>query len=197
MKNNMVMILAVGGGGFLAYWYMTNYGSGGAVADGFTSYWDEWFGAATGTTPPANQVTSGDGGSGGGTTTTTPTTDTGGTNVSSVRAQMLAQAAGNANMNDQGKMDAHNWNFYRNQIDPPALSGEEFGAAFPNGQDTVLITVDEFLTAVHGTSGLGYVTPSATRASIPSMSFGGGGFGKGMRGMSSMASKRNSGVTIQ
>lgn len=63
-KNGIITLVVVAGGGYLAYWYMTNYGPTGSVmVNGVKvapSYWDTWFGgvATTSTTPvTTNPVT--------------------------------------------------------------------------------------------------------------------------------------------
>jgi hypothetical protein len=44
-KNDTLMLVAVLGGGYLLYWYLTNYGPNGqAVPGSGQTWWDQWFG---------------------------------------------------------------------------------------------------------------------------------------------------------
>lgn len=59
-KKSIMMIVAVAGGGYLAYWILTKYGSAGAVQDangnpiaGRVSYWDSLFGTTAAVAAPA------------------------------------------------------------------------------------------------------------------------------------------------
>jgi hypothetical protein len=82
-------------------------------------------------------------------------------------------------------MNADQWDYYRNQLYPPALTGQQFGAAFGARVDPMPgMSVDQFLSALTaaginpanpnvGVSGLRGVVPANTVAQVPSMSFGG------------------------
>lgn len=52
-KKTIITVGLVVGGGYLTYWYLTNYGPSGAVTAPGQSWWDQWFGTA------APQVASG------------------------------------------------------------------------------------------------------------------------------------------
>lgn len=85
-------------------------------------------------------------------------------------------------------LSADQWNYYQNTVNPPALTGAEFGAvinALPAGVNRSSMTIDQFLAALlasgvgkgglHGIgmSGFGDVVPVQSRPSVPMMSFGG------------------------
>jgi hypothetical protein len=207
-KNSMITILAIGAGGYLLYWYLTNNGSHGAVfnAQGqkiAPSYWDEWFGGVQApanstvvTTPTGQTVVVPT------TTTSNPVVTQQGNTATDVRTRLLTASGGQNNLN------ADQWNYYRNQLYPPILTGEQFGRAFPVRTDPMpSLTVDQFLAALNaaginaatglgGIRGMGDIVRVPSVASIPSMSFGGslaqavpgspsafrGGFNPGGRG---------------
>lgn len=63
-KDDWIMWLAIAGGAFAVYWYVTRNGPGGAVYDangnaipGALSYWDSWFGTAVATAQPVTGTT--------------------------------------------------------------------------------------------------------------------------------------------
>ena len=181
-NNVMTMVLVLGGLG-AAYWYLTRYGPNGAAYNsagqqvGFT-WWQTWFGGVT--AQAVAQTTT--------TTTTSPATVTqtpGGATqpppsaTTDVRTKLLTAAGGVNSLN------ADQWDYYRNQLYPPALSSNQFGLAFPVRTDPMpTMTVDQFISALQaaginpaspgaGVSGVRgiYNTPSVS--SVPSMSFGG------------------------
>jgi len=52
-KNQIIKYLAIAGGAYLAYWYVTNYGSEGKVSEvGGQTWWDSWFGNGVPTIAP-------------------------------------------------------------------------------------------------------------------------------------------------
>lgn len=176
--NVMTMVMVIGGLG-AAYWYMTNYGPSGAAYNsagqqiGLT-WWQSWFGGAqaqaqTTTTTSPVVVTQTPGGS----TQPAPSTTT------NVRTKLLTAAGGVTSLN------ADQWDYYRNQLYPPSLSGQQFGLAFPVRTDPMpVMSVDQFLAALsgaginpaspgQGVSGLRGVITAQPVAQIPSMSFGG------------------------
>jgi hypothetical protein len=73
-------------------------------------------------------------------------------------AQMItalkAAAAGNSFL-VAGKMNQDQWNYYRNQLWPPDLSGAQLSAAFPNGPEQ--LTAEDFVGRLQsvGLAGLG------------------------------------------
>ncbi len=176
-KNDIMMYAAIAAGGYLVYWYLTKNGPSGAAFDQAghqiaPSYWDTWFGgAATGTTPVTQPGT--------GVVTQVPTTTTttgGGNTATDVRTRLMTAAGGAIGLT------ADQWNYYRNQLFPPALTADQFARAFPVRTDPMpSLTVDQFLAAVQaaginastGLGGLGAIIPTNSVASIPSMSFGG------------------------
>jgi hypothetical protein len=189
-KNDLMMILAVGAGGYLLYWYLTKNGPNGAVFNaagqptGAPSYWDSWFGGGTPAgstvvmTPTGQTVVVPT------TTTTNPVVTQTGTTATDVRTRLLTASGG------QNNLTADQWNYYRNQLFPPALSPQAFGAAFPVRTDPMpSLSIDQFLAALNaaginaaapGTGGglsgmgrIGNIVPVPSVASIPSMSFGG------------------------
>ena len=177
-QKDMIVIIAVAAGGYLVYTYLKQQGmlpewlGGEAAPAGGTG----GTGSGTGTGAGAGAGTSagGGGGTGTGTEINPP--------VNTLRAELLAAANGNPYLID-GKMNGHQWNYYRNQLRPPALSADDMFKAFPDGAGENQMTVDEFLGAIHG-AGLAGIVPANP---VPSMTFGGnlGNYG--------MAPRRNRG----
>jgi hypothetical protein len=198
-KDDIMKYALIAGGAYAVYWYVTNHGPLGAVfaADGVTkvtpSYWDSWFGTTV-TAPVVTQPT---------TPVFTPVAQAPGTPViqtppaPSAPALNLAQlttavlSAANANANTV--MNADQWNFYRNNIQPPALTPDQFGtllSKLPAGVTRDAMTVDQFMNALYNSQvvpglsggiqgmgmgmGMGDVVPVQSRPSVPMMSFGGG-----------------------
>lgn len=178
-KNNMMTMVMVVGGIGVAYWYLTRYGPQGAAYNASgqqiaATWWDTWFGGSaqvaaqtstnTGTT--TSQTPSGS-------TTPPPSTTT------DIRTRLLTAAGGVTQLN------ADQWNYYRNSLFPPALTPNQFGAAFPVRVDPMPnMTVDQFLASLvgagvnpanpnAGVSGIRGVIPVPAVPPIPSMSFGG------------------------
>lgn len=169
--NMMTMVMVVGGLG-LAYWYLTRYGPNGAAHNAAgqqiaPTWWDTWFGGAvapaqvTSNVPPTQSSTPG------GSTQPPPSTTV------NVRTKLLTAAGGVTSLN------ADQWNYYRNSLFPPALTPEQFGAAFPS--PTTGMSVDDFLNALKAgginaanpNAGVSGVVPAQPIPQIPSMSFGG------------------------
>lgn len=150
-QKDIIVLLAVAAGGYLLYDYLKKSGQ-----------WDQWFGSSE---QPGTQPTTGD--------TTQPPVDskppanTVQPPVNSLRAELLAAAQGNAYL-VAGRMNAHQWNYYRNILRPPALTGEQMNSAFPGAIADMQMTVDEFLAKTE-TAGLSAIVPSP----VPSMSFSG------------------------
>lgn len=170
-KNKLIMILAIGAGGYLTYWYLTKHGPTGPAYDAAgnkiaPSYWDTWFGS----TPAGGWVGSGAGtpvtGTGTGTSpipsgppaanpplpptppATQPQTVFADAALQSLYESMVV-ASGN-----QTSLSADQWSFYMTQAlgSGNALTAEQFGAAFPGMTDTNRggnMTADQFLTAVY------------------------------------------------
>ncbi len=176
-KDNVVMIAVVVGGIGAAYWYVTRYGPSGPVYNAAgqqiaLSWWDTWFGNAAGAAAPVTTTTSP------ATTTQTPggSTQPAPSATVDVRTRLLTAAGGVTSLN------ADQWNYYRNQLYPPALTPQQFGLAFPVRTDPMPnMSVDDFLTALQG-AGLNAANPNAGVSGIvmarpvpqvPSMSFGG------------------------
>lgn len=181
--NMMTMVLVLGGLG-VAYWYVTRYGPSGAAYDATgrqvqPTWWDTWFGGGT----QAAQVPAGTQSN---TTTPTSTTQTPGgsgqpapSTTTDVRTKLLTASGGVNNLN------ADQWNYYRNNLFPPALSAQQFGLAFPVRSDPMpAMTVDQFMQALvsaginpanpgTGVSGIRGVVSAQPVPPIPSMSFGG------------------------
>jgi len=68
--------------------------------------------------------------------------------------QLQAAAASDTNMVN-GQMNPDQWNYYRNALFPPVLTGAQFDSAFPDR--TVLMTAQGFVAALkgQGLAGLG------------------------------------------
>lgn len=183
-KDQIIKWLAVAGGAYLVYWYLTSYGPDGSVAEGHASYWSTWFGGATagavaagaGAAAPAGTTGAG-AGAGTGAGATHPATSTPAQPVT-LKDKILSAARVTAG----ATMSADQWNYYRNIVAPPALTGEQFGNAFPDprgsgsaGDPNAAMTVDQFLARISaaGLSGVGSIVRVQSAPSIPSMSFGG------------------------
>ncbi len=207
-KDDIMKYALIAAGAYAVYWYLNNYGSQGAVysstgAKVNASYWDGLFGTTTTATvtPIGSQP---------GSTTLTaaqqaqaaclpPNTWNAGTvhcdtpapappamTVAALRTAILNAAGVNAYSANAGySLSADQWNYYQNTVNPPALTGSEFGsviAALPAGVDRSSLTVDQFLSALlasgvgkgglHGI-GMGDIVPGGSRPSVPMMSFGG------------------------
>jgi hypothetical protein len=67
----------------------------------------------------------------------------------------LKAAVTTAGGDASGKLNQDQWNYYRNQLWPPDLTGAQLGAAFPNGSEQV--TAEDFVSRLHsvGLAGLG------------------------------------------
>lgn len=206
-KNDIIKYAAIAGGLYAVYWYLNNYGPTGAVSAGSVSYWNSWFGTAAAVAAPAQ-----------------PAQPTGPVNQPpaqpvltqtnnppppppppkfSAYAQLreaIIQAAGlNDNVVTQGYvMTADQWNYYQNIVNPPALTGAQFGQvinALPAGANRNSLSIDQFIAGLKasgvltGLSGLGEVMSTYSVPSVPMMSFGGnafsspfgGGFGGGFK----------------
>lgn len=180
-KDNMVTMLLVVGGVGLGYWYVTRYGPAGAAYNTAgqqvaPTWWDTWFGGAAPAQVPAGTQN-----------TTTPTNQTqtpgGGTQPApsastDVRTRLLTASGGVMSQT------ADQWNYYRNNLFPPALTPEQFGMAFQRTDPMPGISVDQFINALvgaginpanpnAGVSGLRGVVAAAPVPQVPSMSFGG------------------------
>lgn len=175
--NMMTMVLVIGGLG-VAYWYVTKYGPQGPAFNSAgqqiaPTWWDTWFGGASAqvTAPaPAPATTTQ---TPGGVTQPAPSTTT------DVRTKLLTAAGGVTALN------ADQWNYYRNSLFPPALTGQQFGLAFPTRTDPMpTMSVDQFLSALAGAginpanpnagvSGIRGIIAAPSVPQVPSMSFGG------------------------
>lgn len=191
-SKDLMMWAALGIGGYLLYKYLDEQG-----------YIDGWFGGFGGNavaqgqqqgqtqpvingTPvpsysqpsyqqPTPQIT-------GSTAPTAPTAGQTQAATNTLRDQIWSAVQGNPALVN-GRMDAHNWNWYQNQLGRE-LSPQEFGSAFPNGSDMNQMTLDEFMSALQsaglagmrrgrGVGGLRAIVPTASAPQVPSMSFGG------------------------
>jgi len=178
--NNMVTMAIVIGGLGAAYWYVTRYGPNGAAYDATgrqvaATWWDTWFGGAVAQVPAQTQTTA--------TSTTTVTQTPSNTPPPSatvdVRSRLLTASGGVTSQT------ADQWDYYRNQLFPPALTPQQFGLAFPVRTDPMpMISVDQFLSALASAginaanpnaaiSGLRGVIVAPSVSQVPSMSFGG------------------------
>jgi hypothetical protein len=210
-KNDIIKYAAIAGGLYAVYWYLNNYGPTGAVSAGSVSYWSSWFGGTaaapvvTQPTGPVNQppaqpvVTQPTG------PITAPTNTGQAPKFSKYAAlrEAILQAAGITDADAaQGRaLSADQWNYYQNIVNPPALTGTQFGQVVgtlpASGYGSRgSMTIDQFMTALQssgvfsGLSGVGDVVPSYSVPSVPMMSFGGnafsqpfgpGGFGGGFK----------------
>jgi hypothetical protein len=147
-QKDIIVIIAVAAGGYLVYTYLKDQGM-----------LPEWLGGAPKPGEKPDQATNGGNGK------DKPTEEA---PVSTLRSELLSRAEGNPYLIQQ-KMDAHQWNYYRNIARPPALSGEQFASAFPGDTAQQQMTVDEFLSALKGV-GLGAIVPARP---VASMTFGG------------------------
>lgn len=173
--NMMTMVMVIGGLG-AAYWYITRYGPQGSVFNAAgqqvaLSWWDTWFGGvaqaqAVAPAPGATTVTQTPGGS----------TQPAPSSTADVRTKLLTAAGGVTALN------ADQWDYYRNQLYPPSLSGQQFGLAFPVRTNPMpTMSVDQFISALTGAginpaspgAGVSGVVPAQSRPQVPSMSFGG------------------------
>ncbi len=195
-KNNVIMILAVGAGGYLLYWYLTKHGPTGPAYDTAgnkiaPSYWDTWFGA-----PNATPAGTGAGLPSAPAQNPLATSATGAPPATSYQAPIppvqhapqFADAALQTLRNNmyaasgnQPALNADQWSYYMTQVlgGNNALTAEQFGAAFPGLTDTNrggTMTADQFLIALYksqhsgaapGMSGFGDIV-STNR---PSMAF--------------------------
>lgn len=202
-KNDVLMWLAIAGGAYAVYWYLTKNGPNGPVFNDqgqqiAPSYWDSWFGGEA-AAPAQTQVPQVPVQAGTSVTYTKPAGSNGAA-PTDVRTRLLTATGGVNSLN------ADQWNYYRNALFPPALTVEQFVMAFPVRTDPMpMMTVDQFLGALTaaglnpaspGMAGLGAIVPVPSVSSIPSMSFGGslrnpipsspsafrGGGGRGNRG---------------
>ena len=88
---------------------------------------------------------------------TTQTVGTGGTIApTDLASQLIAAAAGNAFLVN-GNLNPDQWNFYRNNLYPPALTPAQFSDAFKDFDMTQPISAAAFVNALHnaGLAGLG------------------------------------------
>lgn len=165
-QGDIITLVAVLGGGYAAYWYMTNYGPNGAVHNAAgakvgMSYWDSWFGSSTPATqipavqPMTNQLLPGSAtiapaplnppppvnttpSAPPTAVTTNPVTNTP-VDTQAVNANLTALTNAlitASNGNSQSQMNADNWSFFLSQIRGQALSAEDFHIAFPFITDT-------------------------------------------------------------
>lgn len=206
-KNDMIKYLAIGGGLYLTYWYLTNYGPTGAVSAGHASYWDTWFGSTTTTTTAA------------GTTAVVPTSavtqpasvpppaaaqpvkqpvltqpaNPPASTVSSQVKQQIVAASNAAGANQPGSQIQGGyavpdiWSYFWQQVTGHTITAQQMAQMFPPGASGsgAPLTVDQFLSALPsaGLSGIGAVVSVPSAPSLPSMSFGGSFRRPGMRGM--------------
>lgn len=170
-KNNIIMILAIGAGGYLAYWYVTKHGPNGAAYDAngnqiAPTWWDSWFGSSPSAPVLAPGQTTG-GGSGAGAvgtqqqqnipgqpaSTTTPVLPPAATpKFTDTALQALRDSMYNAS-GHQTSLNADNWSYFMTQaLAGNALTADQFVAAFPNITATDRggnMTADQFLVAVY------------------------------------------------
>lgn len=97
------------------------------------------------------------------TTTTPPTTvvTTQPDTLFGLEQELAVAASSNPNLIG-GRMNAHQWNYFRNILHPPEFTGEQFGKAFPT-DDVALapMTVVQFVEKLHsaglaGGEGMGF-----------------------------------------
>lgn len=204
-KDDMVKYLLIAGGAYAVYWYITSNGPYGPVYNAAgqkiaPSYWDSWFGTATAPVATAPPPAS---------TTLVPVATAPGiapgsatppaqqpavspsVSMAQLRSALLQASGGDQTISTSSfLLNADQWNYYRNNLQPPALTPDQFGrviASLPAGVSRDSMNVDQFLSAlsasgVVGMSGMGYgmgmgdVVPVMSRPSVPMMSFGGAGF---------------------
>ena len=191
-QKDIILYASIAGGAYLAYWYVTNYGpTGEAGIDSsgarVPSYWDLWFGSGVTTRTPAtgspqspqpNQQTAFQ--------TPSPPILTAKPDppreALTLHSRMIEASTGNAFMDDQGRLNADQWNYYLNQVTGFFITGDQFNTAFPVRTD--MLTLEQFLSAAKavGTTGLGAIVSVPSAPSIPSMTFGGSLRNPGMRG---------------
>lgn len=214
MNKDWMKYLAIAGGAYLAYWYVTNYGPSGAVSAGHISYWDTWFGSATAPAPvqtggptspgypnqPPSPVTAQPGTQA---TLTQPSSTPAHTTApvsTALRQQILNASTGNPAIQG-GYAIPDVWSYYWQQITGRSISAQQLAQAFPptsTGTGAPL-NLDQFLTGLQGVglSGVGHVVTVPQIPSIPSMSFGGSYRKPGMRGMGGAGGRGMGGTTIQ
>jgi len=176
-KNDIIKYLAIAGGAYLAYWYVTNHGPNGAVyaADGTTkvnpSFWDSWFGGTATPTavapsaiPPATLtaaqlaakqladaqakcIAPNQWNGTNGVCVPPVQTTSATTLINHVASQILAKA----NANNSTQYDADQWGYFYNQIYTP-LTPNQFGAAFPT-RPSGNMTAAQWVTAVATSQG--------------------------------------------
>lgn len=177
-KNDIIKYVAIAGGAYALYWYLTNYGPGGAVSAGSVSWWSTWFGGTV--AAPATTTGSGTGSGAPAQTAaqklaaaqaacvspnvwnnstgicappavTPPPT---GPTIAGLKAAIL-QLAGAAST-PGATFTIDQWNYYQNIANPPALTGSQFSqvvaaamAQIPGYvQSSYYMTVDQFLAAL-------------------------------------------------
>jgi hypothetical protein len=105
--------------------------------------------SGTNTAPPAATPPS--------STTPAPAAGAAGPNTAGLAADLKKAVASDAFFTQQGgKGTAHQWNYYRNQLRPPELTGDQFNRAFPGDASNQQITAEEFVSKLQG-AGLGAV----------------------------------------
>lgn len=196
-KDDILKYVLIAGGAYAVYWYVTNNGPSGTVFQNGVkvapSYWDSWFGATAAipapvaTTPIQNPLVPVAQAPGVPPPPPPPVQPAAPTlNLAQLTTAVLSAANGNAST----LMNADQWNYYRNNIQPPALTPDQFGtllSKLPGGVTRDSMTVDQFMNALYNSQvvpgltgiygmgmGMGDVVPVASRPSIPMMSFGGG-----------------------
>ena len=201
-KNDMIKYLAIAGGAYLVYWYLTNYNSTGAVsAANPVSYWHSWFGAATPVPAPGTAVSQV--ATPGGPTTGLPTTMTPvaaqpnpqpvltqPVNTPPVAAPVNTQVRQSilaASANDPAVSGGYAipdvWSYYWQKVTGTTITPTQFSAMIQGNRAPM--SLDQFLATLPaaGLSGIGAVVTVPSAPSLPSMSFGGSFRRPGMRGM--------------
>jgi hypothetical protein len=66
--------------------------------------------------------------------------------------------------NSSATLNQDQWNYYRNTIAPPALTGEQLASAFPVAGGEVELSADDFVARLHSVGLAGYRPRTMTRA---------------------------------
>jgi hypothetical protein len=192
-KKEIIKYLAIAGGAYAVYWYITSYGPTGARAEGHPSYLDTWFGTNASNTQLINQqapttlpsgypnqpaLNTAPGTQPVLTQPSAPPTALPPVDTSAVKQQILAATAGQI---QGGYAIADVWSYFWQQVTGRTITPTQFGTAFPGLSDTnrgAPMNLDQFLSKLSGAGiswivSLGAIVPSPSIPSIPSMSFGG------------------------
>lgn len=185
-KKDIILYASIAAGGYLAYWYVTNYGPLGAVSAGAVSYWDTWFGSQSAaiappatTGLPASQITQQQPG-------LPPATTVNGTPVQTSQPlagialvkSKIQDASRNNNYLVNGQMNADMWYWYYQQFAPQLADFNSIFVAHGEDRNNMpVMTLDQFLSAIQsagvsitpnaGLSGVGAIVQTGNVQSLP------------------------------